>query len=164
MRVLEKLLSLLCRETLPLAANGVKKNSCTNRQKDKRGRERMEKRKDHVSALPLLILKGCIWGTWVAQSVEHLTSTQVMISQSVGSSPTSGSVLTAQSLEPADPVSPSLSASSPSHFVSLCLSKINKCKKKKLKKFMKSLFIFFSNSTPSVGLELTPKIKSRMLF
>ena len=39
-------------------------------------------------------------GTWVAQSVEHPTSAQVMISLFVGSSPASGSVLTAQSLEP----------------------------------------------------------------
>ena len=47
----------------------------------------------------------------MAQSVEHLTSAQVMISQSVSSSPASGSVLTAQSLEPAsDSVSPSFSA------------------------------------------------------
>ena len=50
------------------------------------------------------------WGPWVAQSVEHPTSAQVMISQLVNWSPTSGSVLTAQSLEPAlDSVSPSLS-------------------------------------------------------
>ena len=38
---------------------------------------------------------------WVAQLVERPTSTQVMISQSVGLSPTSGSVPTAQSLKPA---------------------------------------------------------------
>ena len=50
-------------------------------------------------------------GAWVAQSVEHPTSARVMISRFVGSSPASGSVLTAQSLEPAsDSVSPSLSA------------------------------------------------------
>ena len=49
-------------------------------------------------------------GAWVVQSVEHPTSAQVMISGSVSSSPTSGSVLTAQSLEPAsDSVFPSLS-------------------------------------------------------
>ena len=49
------------------------------------------------------------WGTWVAQLVKQLTSAQVMISWSVSSSPTSGSVLTAQSLEPvSDSVSPSL--------------------------------------------------------
>ena len=48
---------------------------------------------------------------WVAQSVKHWTSAQVMISQSVSSSPVSGSVLTAQSLESAsDSVSASLSA------------------------------------------------------
>ena len=53
-------------------------------------------------------------GTWVAQSVKHPASAQVMISWFVGSSPTSGSVLTAQSLEPAsDSVSPSLSAPLP---------------------------------------------------
>ena len=51
------------------------------------------------------------WGTWVAQSVKHPTLAQVMISRFVGSSPAWGSVLTAQSLEPAlDSVSPSLSA------------------------------------------------------
>ena len=53
-------------------------------------------------------------GAWVAWSVKRPTSAQVMISQSVGSSPASGSVLTAQSLKPAsDPVSPSLSAPPP---------------------------------------------------
>ena len=39
-------------------------------------------------------------GTWVAQSVKSLISAQIMISQLVSSSPLSGSVLTAQSLEP----------------------------------------------------------------
>ena len=49
-------------------------------------------------------------GTWVAQSVKSLTSAQIMISQFVSSSPVSGSVLTAQSLEPAlDSMSPSVS-------------------------------------------------------
>ena len=48
--------------------------------------------------------------TWVAQWVEHLTSAQVTISQFMSLSPTSGFVVTAQSLEPAsDSVSPSLS-------------------------------------------------------
>ena len=68
-----------------------------------------------------------------AQSVECLTSAQVMISQSVDSSPTLGSLLTAWSLEPApDSVSPSLSAP-PQLALCLCLffSKINV--KKKLK-------------------------------
>ena len=45
--------------------------------------------------------------TWVAQSVKR--PTQVMISQSVSPSPTLGSVLTAESREPAsDSLSPSL--------------------------------------------------------
>ena len=49
-------------------------------------------------------------GTWVAQSVKRPTSAQVVILQFVSSSPASGSVLTAQSLEPASvSVSPSLS-------------------------------------------------------
>ena len=52
---------------------------------------------------------GPWWGTWVAQLVKHLTSAQVMISLSMSSSPMSGTVLTAQSLEPAsDSVSLSL--------------------------------------------------------
>ena len=51
-------------------------------------------------------------GAWVAQSVKRPTSAQVMISQFVGLSPLSGSVLTAYSLKPAlDSVSPSLSLS-----------------------------------------------------
>ena len=71
------------------------------------------------------------WGTSVAQLVKRPTSAQVMISQFVGSSPTSGSVLPAQSLEPAsDSVSPYLSA--PPLFM-LYPSNIN-IKKKKHKK------------------------------
>ena len=54
-----------------------------------------------------LSTKRKIRGAWVAQSVERPASAQVMISQFVGSSPASGSVLMAQSLEPAsDSVSP----------------------------------------------------------
>ena len=49
-------------------------------------------------------------GAWVAQLVGHLTLAQVMISRFVSSSPTSGFVLTAKSLEPAsDSVTHSLS-------------------------------------------------------
>ena len=70
----------------------------------------------------------------MAQSVVHPTSAQVMISWSVSSSPASGSVLTAQSLEPvSDSVSPSLSDPPPFR-LSFPVSKINKCLKKKLKK------------------------------
>ena len=47
-----------------------------------------------------LLLKTIIQGAWVAQSVERLTSAQVMISPSVSSSPALGSMLTARSLEP----------------------------------------------------------------
>ena len=60
-------------------------------------------------------------GTWVAQSVKRPTSAQVTISQVVGSSPVSGSVLTAQSLESvSDSVCVSLSAS-PLFTLCLCL-------------------------------------------
>ena len=69
-------------------------------------------------------------GSWVAQSVKHLTLAQVMISRFMSSSPVSGSVLTAWSLEPAlDSVSLSLSLHFPAHARTLSLSKINKLKK-----------------------------------
>ena len=46
-------------------------------------------------------IKMWSWGAWVAQWVKCPTSAQVMISQFMGLSPTSGSVLIAQILEPA---------------------------------------------------------------
>ena len=56
----------------------------------------------------------------MAQSIKCPTLAQVMILQFVSSSPALGSVLSAQSLEPAsDSVSPSLPAPSP---LMLCLS------------------------------------------
>ena len=59
-------------------------------------------------------------------SVNHLTWAQVMISRFMSSSPASGSVLTAGSLEPAsDSVSPCLSAP-PLVVLSFSLSKMNK--------------------------------------
>ena len=70
----------------------------------------------------------------MAQSVKHSTSAKVMILQFVSLIPTSGFVLTAQSLEPASD-SVSLSLSAPTTFMlclssslspSLSLSKINK--------------------------------------
>ena len=62
----------------------------------------------------------------MAQSVKHLTLAQVMISWLRSLSPMLGSVLTAQSLEPAsDSVSPSLSAA-PLLTLSLSLSLKNK--------------------------------------
>ena len=66
----------------------------------------------------------------MAQGVKRPTSAQVTISRFVGSSPALGSVLTAQSLEPAsDSVSPPPLCPFPAHAVSLSVSKINKHKK-----------------------------------
>ena len=66
------------------------------------------------SATLAILLNLFLGGTWVAQSVKHPTSAQVMILQFLSLSPASGSVLTAQSLEPAsDSVSPFLSAPLP---------------------------------------------------
>ena len=74
-------------------------------------------------------------GAWVAQLVKRWTWAQVTISRFMGSSPMSGSVLTALSLEPAsDSVTPSLSASPlPVVCLSVCLSQkqINIKKKKR---------------------------------
>ena len=65
-------------------------------------------------------LKPSSWGTWVALSVKPPTLAQIMISQFVGSTPASGSMLIAQSLEsPSDSVSPSLSTPP---MLTLCLS------------------------------------------
>ena len=78
-------------------------------------------------ASPKDILKVHLQGTWVAQSVKHLTSAQLMISRFVGLSPTSGSVLTAQSLEPASILRLPLFAPPPLTLrVSLSLSLKNK--------------------------------------
>ena len=73
-----------------------------------------------ISLRDFLFLKCYFRGACVAQSAERLTLAQVMISQSMSLCPASGSVLTAQSLEPvSDSVSPSLS--DPPLFM-LCLS------------------------------------------
>ena len=70
-----------------------------------------------------------VQASWGAQSVAR-----VMILQFMGSSPASGSVLTARSLEPAsDSVSPSLCLS-PTHALSLSLSVKNKSTLKNIKK------------------------------
>ena len=61
-------------------------------------------------------------GSWVAQAIKRPTSTRVVILQFVSSSPVSGSVLMAQSLEPRwDSVSSSL-CPSPAHALSLSVS------------------------------------------
>ena len=66
-----------------------------------------------------------LWGAWEAQSVGRPTSDQIMISQFVGLSPVSGSVVVAQSLELAsDSMSPRLLAL-PMLMLCLCLSIIN---------------------------------------
>ena len=58
-----------------------------------------------------LLHRNCSRGAWVAQWVKRPTSAQVMISRFVSLSPMMGSVLTAQSPEPAsDPLSPPVSA------------------------------------------------------
>ena len=77
----------------------------------------------HSHNCTILILKGLNYrGAWVAQSVKYATLAQVMISQLVSSSSPSGSVLTAQSLEPAsNAVSSSLSLSLS---LSLCASPV----------------------------------------
>ena len=68
----------------------------------------------------------------MAQSVKRPALAQVMMSQSVSSSPASGSVLIARSLKPAlDSVSPSLSAS-PLLMLCLSVSKIKTFKKFKV--------------------------------
>ena len=70
-----------------------------------------------MSVIPNEAIKNSTWrGAWVAQSVKCLTSAQVMISQFVGSSPASGSMLTARSL--LGILSPSLSA--PPQLVHVC--------------------------------------------
>ena len=85
-----------------------------------------QKNKHYKTKLPdmenrlVAIRREQAWGTWVAQSVKHPALAQVMISQLLSSSPTSGTVLTARILEPAsDSVSPSLSAPL---LLTLCLS------------------------------------------
>ena len=65
-------------------------------------------------------------GAWVAHLVKRRTSAQVTISRFVGSSPASGSVLTAQSLELLRILCLPLSLFLP-HSCSVSLTKINKC-------------------------------------
>ena len=104
-------------------------------------------------------------GTWVAQSVEGPTSVQVMVSWSMNLSPLSGSVLTAQTLEPdSDSVSPSVSAPLPLMF---CLSqKLNK----HLKKFKSTDFLALWNqrlqweNSSWVFLEFSMKIDLEIII
>ena len=79
---------------------------------------------DLLSSVSLPLKLSVNQGAWAAQSVERPTSAQVMISWLMNSSPASGSVLTAQSLEPAsDSLSPSLPLfPSPAHALSHSVS------------------------------------------
>ena len=79
-----------------------------------------------------------IWGAWVARSVGHLTAAQITIWRFVGSSPALGSVLTAQSLEPASDSGLPLPYSCS---VSLCFSIINKHFTKLTKKKMAEILL-----------------------
>ena len=81
-----------------------------------------------IRTLTMKYLNSITRSARVARSVRCPTSVRVMISQFMDSSPASGSVLTAWSLEPAsDSVSPSLCAPL---LLILCLSKTNKQTKK----------------------------------
>ena len=87
----------------------------------------------YVRIFMLQVFKMCVLGgTWVAQSVECPTWAQDRISQFVGSSPASGSVLMAQSLEPLQILCLPLSLPLPRSFsfsLSLSLSKTINIKK-----------------------------------
>ena len=68
--------------------------------------------RQHITLFYTSVRISQSWGAWVARSVKHPTPAQVMISRLMSSSPMSGSVLAAQSLEPAScSVSPPLSFS-----------------------------------------------------
>ena len=90
----------------------------------------------------------------MAESVKHLTSAQVVISRFMGSSPVSGSGLTARSLEPAsDSVSPSLSAPPPLTFclsVSLSQNYVN------IKKRFFKVFISLHSCQPAHSMRTFP--------
>ena len=81
----------------------------------------------------------------MAQSLERLTLTQAMISRPMGSSPASGSMLTAQSLEPASDSVSLFLCPSPAHSLPLSLLKINK----NIKTFFKGIRI----STPTMSVQ-----------
>ena len=92
-----------------------------------------------------------LMGAWVAQSVGQATTAQVMIWRSVSSSPMSGSVLTAQSLEPASvSMSPSLSAPPPL-MLALYLSQTSK------KNFFKSAKPLPTSLMLVIGVEISSR-------
>ena len=113
----------------------------------------------HLSGILLSVLLGVytevewLGGTWVTQSVGRPTSAQVVISQLMSSSPTSGSMLTAQSLVPAlDSVFPTLPL--PTHTLSFSHSKIN------IKKiFFKNFICLKTNASIDAAEENEEKVK-----
>ena len=113
-------------------------------------------------------------GAWVAQLVKRLTSAQMVILQFMSSSPTSVSVLTAQSLEPGARLYVSLSlCPSPTCALalslSLSLSKLNlkkhfKKRKKKRKWIMIIIISFFNlqKRKPKLRNKVTESVASQL--
>ena len=92
----------------------------------------------------------------MAQSVRHLTLAQVTTLWSVSSGPTSGSVLTAQSREPAsDSVSPSLM------FSESQVSSFSLCSTYSSKIFQKEYGAPFSHGQMTIGSPKSPSQKER---
>ena len=95
-----------------------------------------------------LYLSPNVGGSWVAQSVKPPTSAQVMISWFKGLSLTSGSVLTAWSLEPAS------DSVSPLRLRSVSLS----FKNKHQKKFFLNITQCFNSERPTLLKTVSPKL------
>ena len=93
----------------------------------------------------------------MVQSVKRPTSAKLMVAQSIGSSPEPGSVLTAQSLEPAlDSVSFSLCPAPCSSSLSLSLSLALSLSKIKMKlEFQYSEIKFYWNTAKLIHLSMT---------
>ena len=108
--------------------------------------------------------RGVTGDTWVAQSVKHPTLAQVIILRSMNSSPASGSVLTAGSLEPAsDSVSPSLSLSLPLPRLRTCSLSQNKTKQNKTLKGVTSCCFEIRGALPDLlSFHTNPNNKPRM--
>ena len=98
----------------------VRNQSKKDRLDDSTANVENTERKDEKVCRPQPPFRNDLHWALLGGSVRHLTSAQVMISQLMGSSPASGSVLTVHNLEAAsDAVSPSLRPLPCSHSVSL---------------------------------------------
>ena len=100
----------------------------------------------------------------MAQSVKRLTLAQVMISRFLSSSPASGSVPTAQGLEPpSDSVSPPLSTPP---MLMLCLSIVNvkKIKIKKKETSMEQLLFIRGSGIPGTIDYIVPVPSRHLIF